>query len=231
MLRGLAGQFSILFVPGHRYYRDLLFARLISALGTWTAFFAVRIALYQQTHSPIWITVLLFCELAPGVILGIAVGPLIDRWPRQRDDDPLRSRRRRRLRRAAVRAQPRRDLRRLRLCRLLGSVLPARVLLGDPESGRRGRRLGRERAHAGRGEPRDARSARSLAALGVITIGAHAVYGLNAAQLPRLGAAARSHRQPSPVGPCRPASAGPTGGRWRPASRSSATTATSRRSS
>jgi MFS family permease len=84
MLRGLAGQFSILFVPEHRYYRDLLFARLISALGTWTAFFAVRIALYQQTNSPIWITVLLFCELAPGVILGIAVGPLIDRWPRQR---------------------------------------------------------------------------------------------------------------------------------------------------
>ncbi len=84
MLRGLAGQFSIVFVPAHRYYRDLLFARLISALGTWTAFFAVRIALYNQTHSPVWITVLLFSELAPGVILGIAVGPLIDRWPRQR---------------------------------------------------------------------------------------------------------------------------------------------------
>ena len=84
MLRGLAGQFSIVMVPAHRYYRDLLLARLISALGTWTAFFAVRIALYNQTHSPVWITVLLFCELSPGVILGIAVGPLIDKWPRQR---------------------------------------------------------------------------------------------------------------------------------------------------
>ena len=80
MLRGLAGQFSIVLVPAHRYYRDLLLAWLISTLGTWTAFFAVRIALYQQTNSPIWITALLFCELAPGVILGITVGPLIDRW-------------------------------------------------------------------------------------------------------------------------------------------------------
>jgi MFS family permease len=84
MLRGLAGQFSIVFVPAHRYYRDLLLAWLISTVGTWTAFFAVRIALYQQTNSPIWITALLFSELAPGVILGITAGPLIDRWPRQR---------------------------------------------------------------------------------------------------------------------------------------------------
>ena len=84
MLRGLAGQFSIVFAPGYRPFRNLLVAWLISTVGTWTAFFAVRIALYQQTNSPVWITVLLFCELAPGVVLGITVGPLIDRWPRQR---------------------------------------------------------------------------------------------------------------------------------------------------
>ena len=63
---------------------NLLLARLISALGTWTAFFAVRIALYNQTNSAWWVSILLFCELVPGVILGIAVGPLIDRWPRKR---------------------------------------------------------------------------------------------------------------------------------------------------
>ena len=84
MLRGLAGQFSIVFVPAHRYYRDLLLARLISALGTWTAFFAIRIALYQQTNSPVWVMVLFVSELTPGVILGLTLGPLIDRWPRQR---------------------------------------------------------------------------------------------------------------------------------------------------
>ncbi len=84
MLGHLTAQFEILRVPAHRGFRNLLLARLISALGTWTAFFAVRIALYQQTHSAWWVSILLFCELVPGVILGVAVGPLIDRWSRKR---------------------------------------------------------------------------------------------------------------------------------------------------
>jgi len=84
MLGQFTAQFAIIRMPGHRGYRNLLLARLISALGTWTAFFAVRIALYNQTNSAWWISILLFAELIPGVILGIAVGPLIDRWPRQR---------------------------------------------------------------------------------------------------------------------------------------------------
>jgi MFS family permease len=84
MLGHLTAQFAIVRVPEHRGFRNLLFARLISALGTWTAFFAVRIAVYQQTHSAGWVSILLFCELVPGVILGVAVGPLIDRWPRKR---------------------------------------------------------------------------------------------------------------------------------------------------
>jgi DHA3 family macrolide efflux protein-like MFS transporter len=84
MLGQLTAQFAIVRVPEHRGYRRLLLARLISALGTWTAFFAVRIALYNQTGSAWWVSILLFCELVPGVVLGIAVGPLIDRWPRRR---------------------------------------------------------------------------------------------------------------------------------------------------
>lgn len=84
MVGQFLAQFAIVRVPEHRAYRDLLLARLISALGTWTAFFAVRIALYQQTGSAWWVAILLFSELLPGVVLGIAVGPLIDRWPRQR---------------------------------------------------------------------------------------------------------------------------------------------------
>jgi MFS transporter, DHA3 family, macrolide efflux protein len=84
MLGQITAQFAIVRVPEHRGYRSLLSARLISALGTWTAFFAVRIALYDQTSSAWWVSILLFCELVPGVILGIAVGPLIDRWPRKR---------------------------------------------------------------------------------------------------------------------------------------------------
>ncbi len=84
MLGQFTEQFAIVRVPEHRAYRNLLLARLISALGTWTAFFAVRIALFNQTNSAVWVSALLFAELVPGVILGIAVGPLIDRWPRQR---------------------------------------------------------------------------------------------------------------------------------------------------
>jgi MFS family permease len=84
MLGQFLAQFAIVRVPEHRAYRDLLLARLISALGTWTTFYAVRIALYQQTGSAWWVSILLFSELVPGVVLGIAVGPLIDRWPRQR---------------------------------------------------------------------------------------------------------------------------------------------------
>ena len=84
MLGQFTAQFAIVGMPAHRSYRNLLLARLISALGTWTAFFAVRIALYNQTNSAWWVSILLFSELVPGVILGIAVGPLIDRWPRQR---------------------------------------------------------------------------------------------------------------------------------------------------
>lgn len=84
MLAQFTSQFAIVGMPEHRAYRNLLLARLISALGTWTAFFAVRISLYNQTGSVWWVSILLFAELLPGVILGIAVGPLIDRWSRQR---------------------------------------------------------------------------------------------------------------------------------------------------
>ncbi len=84
MLGQFTAQFAIIGMPEHRSFRNLFYSRLISALGTWTAFFAVRIALYNQTNSAWWVSILLFAELVPGVILGIAVGPLIDRWPRKR---------------------------------------------------------------------------------------------------------------------------------------------------
>ncbi len=84
MLGQLTGQLGIVNVPEHRDFRKLLAARLVSALGTWTAFFAVRIAIYIQTGSVVWVSILLFAELVPSVILGVVVGPLIDRWPRKR---------------------------------------------------------------------------------------------------------------------------------------------------
>lgn len=83
MLRSALEQFAVLRGPRSSAYRSLLLARLISALGTWTAFYAVRIALYDATDSIAWVSILLFCELAPGVVLGLTVGPIVDRWPRQ----------------------------------------------------------------------------------------------------------------------------------------------------
>ncbi len=83
MLGQLTAQFAIVRIPEHRSYNSLLLARLISAFGTWTAFYAVRIALFNATDSAVWVGILLVCELLPGVILGIAIGPLIDRWPRK----------------------------------------------------------------------------------------------------------------------------------------------------
>ena len=62
----LTAQFAIVGLPGTAGTAMLLLARLISALGTWTAFFAVRIALYQQTSSVLWVSVLLFCRARPG---------------------------------------------------------------------------------------------------------------------------------------------------------------------
>ena len=154
-------------------------ARLISALGTWTAFFAVRIALFEQTNSAWWISILLFCELVPGVILGIAVGPLIDRWPRQRMmilsdlggaacfgalpfvHSP-----------AGICAA---------LCPggLLGGVLPPRLLLGDTEPRGRGVPRRCELPHAGSGELRHPDGA-LIAAVGIALLGSSTVYALNA---------------------------------------------------
>ena len=155
MLGQLTAQFAIVRVPEHRGYRNLLLARLISALGTWTAFFAVRIALYNQTSSAWWVSILLFCELVPGVILGIAVGPLIDRWPRKRmmilsDLGGAAT-----LRRAPVRPLTRRHLRALGRGGLLGAFFRPGVLLGDPEPRPQGLARRGERARPGR--PRTSR--------------------------------------------------------------------------
>ena len=180
MLGQLTAQFAIVRVPEHRGYRNLLLARLISALGTWTAFFAVRIALYNQTGSAWWVSILLFCELVPGVILGIAIGPLIDRWPRQRmmilsDLGGAAD-----VRGAPVRPLARRDLRALGRRGLLGRVLPARLLLGDPEP-RRARTRSSPRTRSCRASENLATLIGPvLAGVGVALLGSSTVYALNA---------------------------------------------------
>ena len=206
MLGQLTAQFAIVRVPEHRGYRNLLLARLISALGTWTAFFAVRIAIYNQTGSVWWVSILLFCELVPSVILGIAIGPLIDRWPRQRmmifSD----------LGGAATFAvlpfvhSPAAICALSAVAGFSAAFFRPGVLLGDPESRARGIPRRGERARAGRREHRDADRAGSR---GRRRRAARLEHGLRAQrrQLPRLGAAPPADRQSTPVdraGPDRP---------------------------
>ena len=229
MLGQLTAQFAIVRVPEHRGYRNLLLARLISALGTWTAFFAVRIAIYNQTGSAWWVSILLFCELVPSVILGIAIGPLIDRWPRQRmmifSD----------LGGAATFAVLPFVHSPAAICALSAvagfsaaffrpacySAIPNLVAQGIARR--------RERARPGRREHRDAdrarpRGRRRRAARLEHRLRASTRSASSSPRCSSCGSATGSSR------PCRPGSAARTGARFAPGSRSCATTATCRRS-
>ncbi len=231
MLGQLTAQFAIVQMPEHRSYRKLLLARAISALGTWTAFFAVRIAIYNQTNSAWWISILLFCELVPGVILGIAIGPLIDRWSRKRmmvfSDlggavvfavAPLRP-------------LPGRHLRALGRGGLLGRVLPPELLLGRSQPRARGLARRRERPAAGSREPRHPARARLRRHRRAAPRLEHRLPDQRS-QLRRLGPAHRPHRRTAPVDRAfRPGSAVRTGARCARGCRSSGATATCRRSS
>lgn len=67
--------------PGLR----LLFgATLASALGTWLAYVALVIDVYDRTGSAAWVSALLFAEFAPMIVIGLLAGPLLDRLPRRR---------------------------------------------------------------------------------------------------------------------------------------------------
>ena len=180
MLGQFTAQFAILGMPEHRSFRNLFFARLISALGTWTAFFAVRIALYNQTNSAWWVSILLFARARPRRHprdrRGAADRPLAA----QADDGPVGPRRRGLLRRAPVRPLPRRYLCRLRTGRA------SRPRSSAPRATRRSRTSSGKtppspRTPSCRG-PRTSRrcSGRSIAGVGIVLLGPDTVYALNA---------------------------------------------------
>jgi len=59
-------------------------AAFASGLGTWLAFVALTIDVYDRTGSGSWVAALLFVDVLPTVALGLALGPLIDRLSRKR---------------------------------------------------------------------------------------------------------------------------------------------------
>jgi MFS family permease len=64
-------------------FRSLFLARLGSGLGTYLAAIALQVDVFDRTHSGSWISALLIAEFLPVILIGLLLGPLLDRWPRR----------------------------------------------------------------------------------------------------------------------------------------------------
>ena len=66
-----------------RDYRLLFFASATSGLGTYLAVIALIVDVYDRTHSGAWVSALLIVEFLPILVIGLTLGPLVDRLPRR----------------------------------------------------------------------------------------------------------------------------------------------------
>src|SRR2546423_113002 len=64
-------------------FRRLFLATLGSGAGTWLALVALEIDIWHRTHSSAWIATLLIADLLPTFVIGLLVGPLVDRLSRR----------------------------------------------------------------------------------------------------------------------------------------------------
>jgi MFS family permease len=64
-------------------FRLLFLATLASSIGTWLAFVALVVDVWDRTGDSNWISALLIAEFLPIVVIGIAAGRLIDRASRR----------------------------------------------------------------------------------------------------------------------------------------------------
>ncbi len=67
-----------------RGLRLLFLAAFGSGLGTWLAFVALTIDVWDRTGSGKWVSALLIADFLPAIVLGLTMGPLIDRLSRRR---------------------------------------------------------------------------------------------------------------------------------------------------
>jgi MFS family permease len=65
-------------------FRLLWLAAFGSGIGTWLAFVALAVDVWDRTQSGTWIAALLVADFLPAIVLGLTVGPLIDRYSRRR---------------------------------------------------------------------------------------------------------------------------------------------------
>lgn len=64
-------------------FRALFLASATSGLGTYLALIALIVDVYDRTHSGTWVGALLIVEFLPVLVIGLALGPLVDRLPRR----------------------------------------------------------------------------------------------------------------------------------------------------
>lgn len=67
-----------------RSFRLLFFATLGSGLGTWLAYVALTVDVFERTDSGSWVAALLVADFLPIVAVGFLLGPLVDRLSRKR---------------------------------------------------------------------------------------------------------------------------------------------------
>ena len=67
-----------------RGLRLLFYAAFGSGLGSWMAFVALNLDVWDRTHSGSWIAALLIADFLPAIAIGLTVGPLVDRLSRRR---------------------------------------------------------------------------------------------------------------------------------------------------
>ena len=65
-------------------YRRLLLATLGSGAGTYLAAIALTVDVYDRTHSGKWVSALLIADFLPIILIGLLLGPLVDRLSRRR---------------------------------------------------------------------------------------------------------------------------------------------------
>lgn len=67
-----------------RPLRLLFLAAFGSGFGTWLAFVALNLDVWNRTHSGTWIAALLLADFLPAIAIGLLAGPLVDRLSRRR---------------------------------------------------------------------------------------------------------------------------------------------------
>ena len=65
-------------------FRSLFLATAGSSFGTYLAAIALTVTIYDKTQSGVWVAALLIADFLPIVLIGLLLGPLVDRLSRRK---------------------------------------------------------------------------------------------------------------------------------------------------